>query len=300
MVSKVIFGLGTFKAPGLDDIPVVVLKQCAPECAPSILSKLFNLCLSESCFPSCWKISSVVPVFKNCGDPSDPKNCRPVSLLSIASKVFERLINNRLVSFLEGTGLFSDVQYGFGSSRSTADLLTVITDRIYRFMDNGGEARAIALDISKAFDRVWHSGLLHKLRAYGIDGQIFDIVKSFLNERRLCVKLDGSLSSKLPINAGVPQGSLLGPTLFLIYINDLPGEVLQKIDIYADDTTLYSGLNFNGTPFEQLEYAADLEVDLASVVEWGKSWLVSFNSKKTQLVSFSFSSSHLYGKRWTC
>ena len=108
-----------------------------------------------------------------------------------------------------------------------------------------------------------------------------------MNEGRLCAKLDGSLSSKLPINAGVPQGSLLGSTLFLIYINDLPGEVLQKIDIYADDTTLYSGLNFNGTPFEQLEYAADLEVDLASVVEWGKLWLLSFNSKKTQLVSFN-------------
>ena len=285
-VSKVLSSLDQSKASGPDSIPVVVLKHCAPELS-SIFSKLFNLCLSQSCFPACWKESSVVPIFKNAGDRSDPSKYRPVSLLSVISKVFERLINKRLVGFLESLDLFSDVQYGFRGSRSTADLLTVVTERIHRFMDNSGEGRAIALDISKAFDRVWHSGLLHKLQAYGISGKILGIIKSFLTDRSLRVTLDGVSSSSFPINAGVPQGSILGPTLFLLYINDLPENILQNIDIFADDTTLYSGVSSRPSRWDQLEYAADLELDLKSVVDWGKKWLVSFNPGKTQLVSFN-------------
>ena len=109
----------------------------------------------------------MVPVFENVGEKSTAKNYRPVSLLSVVSKVFEKLVNNRIVDHLEKWGLFSDFQYGFRSSRSTADLLTVVSDRIARAFN-----RAVALDISKAFDRVWHTGLLHKLKSYGISGQM--------------------------------------------------------------------------------------------------------------------------------
>ena len=198
-------------------IPVVVLKNCEPELS-YILAKLFNKYLKESCFPDCWKVSSVVPVFKNVGERSTAKNNRPVSLLSVVSKVFEKLVNNRIVDHLEKCGLFSDFQYGFRSSRSTADLLTVVSDRIDRAFDRSGTTQAIALDISKAFDKVWHAGLLHKLTSYGISGQMFGLVSSFLSNRQRWVVLDGKSSQEYLVNAGVPQGSILGPTLFLLYI----------------------------------------------------------------------------------
>jgi len=153
MVAKVISDLDPPKATGPDDIPVVVLQICSPELSP-ILCRLYNKCVSESCFPSCWKFASVVPVFKNSGEGSDPRNYRPISLLSIISKVFESLINLCVTRHLETLKLFSDHQYGFRSGRSTADALTVICERVYRSLDACGETRGIALDISKAFDKV--------------------------------------------------------------------------------------------------------------------------------------------------
>ena len=167
MDRKVVMNLDLSKASGPDAIPVVVLKNCEQELS-YILAELFNKCLKESCFPECWKVSSVVPVFKNVGERSTAKNYRPASLLSVVSKVFEKLVNNRIVDNVEKCGLFSDFQYGFRSYRSTADLLTVASDRIARAFNRSGATRAVALDKSKAFDRFWNAGLLHKLKSYGI------------------------------------------------------------------------------------------------------------------------------------
>ena len=174
--------LPLLKASGHGCIPV--LKSCEPELS-YILAELFSKCLKESCFPDCWKVSSAVPVFKNIVERSTDKNYRPVSLFSVVSKVFEKLVNNRIVDHLEKCGLFSDFQYGFRSSRSTADLLTVVSDRIARAFNRSGASRAVPLDISKAFDRVWHAAPLHKLKFYGISGQIFDRISSFLINRLL-------------------------------------------------------------------------------------------------------------------
>ena len=182
MVRKVEMNLDLSKASGPDCIPVVVLKNCGPELY-YILAELFNKCLKESCFPDCWKVSSVVPLFKNVGESSTAKNYRPVSLLSVVSKIFEKLVNNRIVDHLAKCGLFSDFQYGFRSSQSTADLLTVVSDRIARAFNRSGATQAVALDISKAFDRVWHADLLHKLKSYGISCQIFSLTSSFLSNR---------------------------------------------------------------------------------------------------------------------
>ena len=162
MVEEVISNLDLSKPSGPDCIPVMVLKNCEPELS-YILAELFNNCLKESCFPDCWRVSSVIPVSKNVGERSTAKNNRPVSLLSVVSKVFEKLVNNRIVDHLEKCGLSSDFQYGFRSSRSTADLLAVVSDRIARAFNRSVAIRAVALDISKAFDRVWHAGLLHRL-----------------------------------------------------------------------------------------------------------------------------------------
>ena len=173
-----------------------------------------------------------------------------------------------------------------GSYRSTTDLLTVVSDRIARVFNRSGATLAVALDISKAFDRVWHAGLLHKLKSCGISGQIFGFISSFLSNRWLRVVLDGKSSQEYPVNTGVPQGSILGPTLFLLYINDLPDDVICNIAIYADDTTLYSKCNQASVLWQQLELASELESDLRDTVNWGKKCVVDFNAGKAQLVSF--------------
>ena len=234
----------------------------------------------------------MVPVFKNVGERSTAKNYHPVSLLSVVSKVFEKLVNKRIVDHLEKCGLFSDFQYGFRSSQSTADLLTAAPDRTARAFNRSGATQAVALDISKAFDRVWHAGLLHKLKSYKISGQIFGLISSFLSNKQLRVVLDGKSSQEYPVNAGVPQGSILGPTLFLLYINDLPDDVICDITIYADDTTLYSKCNQASNLWQQLDLASELEFDLRDMVDWGKKWLVDFNAGEIQLVSFDRSNNN--------
>ena len=170
-------------------------------------------------------------------DPSKASgpDCIPVVVL----KNFTIEKRNRIVNHLENCGLFSDFQYGSRSSQSTTDLLTVVSERIARAFNRSGATRTVALDISKTFDRVWQTGLLHKLKSYGISCQIFGIISSFLSSKRLRVVLDGKSLQEHPVNAGV-RSSIFGPTLFLLYINDLPDDVIFNIALYADGTTLYS------------------------------------------------------------
>ena len=224
MVKKVITNLDSSKASAPDCIAVVVLKNCESELS-YILAKLFNMFLKE--------------YLRILGKGLLPET----SALSVVSKVFEKLVNNRIVDNLENCGLFSDFQYGFRSSGSTADLLTVVSYRIARAFNTSGATRVVALHISRAFDRVWLAGCHHKLKSYGISGQIFGLISSFLSNRRLRVVLDGKSSQEYPVNAGIPQGSTFGPTLFLLYINDLPDDVICNIAIYADDTHLICGNN---------------------------------------------------------
>ena len=167
---------------------------------------------------------------------------------------------------------FSDFQYGFRS------------DIIARAFNKSGATRAVALDISKAFNRVWHASLLLKVKSFGISDHIFGLVSSFLSNIQLRVFLDGKSSQEYPVNAGVRQGSILGPTLFLVYINDLPDDVICNIAIYADDTTLYSKCDQASDLWQQLELASELESDLQDTVDWGKKWLVDFNVRKAQPV----------------
>ena len=145
-----------------------------------------------------------------------------------------------------------------------------MSDRIAKAFNRSGATRAVALDISKAVDRLWHAGLLHKFKSYGISGQIFGLISSFLSNRWLGVVLDGKSSQEYPVNAGVPQGYILGPTLFLLYINDLPDDVTCNIAIYADDTTLCSKCDQGSDLWQQLELASELESDLRDTVDWGR------------------------------
>ena len=158
-----------------------------------------------------------------------------------------------------------------------------MSDRIARAFNRSGTTRAVAIDLSKAFVRVWHVGLLHKLQSYGNSDQIFGLISTFLINRRLRVVLEGKSSQEYPVNAGVSQGSFLGPTLFLLYIKDLPDDVICNIAIYA---TLYSKCDQASDLWQQLELGSELESDLRDTVDWDKKWLFDFNAGKTQLVSF--------------
>ena len=161
------------------------------------------------------------------------------------------------------------------------DLPTVVSDRIARVFNRSEVTRALGLDISKAFDRVWHAGVLQKLKSYEISGQIFDLISSFLSNRQLQVVLDGKSSQEYPVNVGVRQSSILGLTLFLLCINDFPDDLICNIAIYADDTTLYSNYDQSSDLWRRLELASELESDLPDTVVRGKKWLVDFNAEKT-------------------
>ena len=153
----------------------------------SILAKLYNLYLSASVFPSSWKVASVVPVFMGAGEHSEPSNDCPISLLPVISKVFECLINEQLLRHLEDNELLIDCQFGFHHSRSTGDLLSLIKDHFNRALELKGEARLVALDSSKAFDKVWHKGLLHKLQSYGVSGVMHSIISALLTNSKMKV-----------------------------------------------------------------------------------------------------------------
>ena len=237
MVKKLIMNLDLLKASGANCILVVVLKNCKPELS-YILVELCNKCLKKYCFPDCLEVSLVAPVFKNVGEWFTAKSYHPVSLLSVVSKVFEKLVFNTVVDHLAKCGLLSDLQYGFRSSQSTKNLITVITDRIARAFNRSGATRAVALDISKTFDKVWHAGLLHKLTSYEISGQTFGRISSFLSNRWFRVFLEGKSSKEYPFNAGVSQDSILVTALFLLFINDVLDDVIYSVAIYADGTSL--------------------------------------------------------------
>ena len=290
-VLSALSGLDPRKAYGPDGIPPIVLKNCASVLTPC-LAKLFRLCLSTSTFPSCWKLAYIQPVPKK-GDHSIPSNYRPIALISCLSKVFECLLNKKITKHLSAHNLLSDRQYGFRSRRSTGDLLSFLTNSWSSSFRNFGETFAVALDISKAFDRVWHKALISKLPSYGFYPSFCSFISSFLSDRSIAAVVDGYYSSPKSINSGVPQGSVLSPTLFLIFIDDLLSRTQCPIHSYADDSTLHISTSFDKRPSQQqlIDSRRDaierLNSDLSIISQWGRENLVTFNASKTQFLHLS-------------
>ncbi len=281
-------GVNSQKAYGPNGLPPIVLKNCAYLLTPCLV-KLFRSFLLSSTFPSCWKYAFIQPVPKK-SDRSNPSNYRPIALLSCLSKAFESILARKIQKHLSTSDLLSDRQYGFRKGRSIGDLLSLLTDSRSSSLSRFAETFSVALDISKAFDRVWHKSLHSKLHSFGFYPSLCSFISSFLSGRSISALVDGHCSSNKPINSGVPQASVLSPTLFQLSINDLLSITNSPIHSYADVSTLHYSTHFDRRPTLQdlqdsrLEAAERLTSGLSIISVWGKRNLVSFNASKTQFL----------------
>jgi hypothetical protein len=278
-VLKILKSLDTGKANGPDGISNKLLKEASTEIATS-LSNLFNSSFELSKVPIKWKESNICPIHKK-DDKSLVTNYRPISLLSCVGKVQERIVYIHLYRFLKQNNLLTWKNSGFKELDSAMNQLLFITDKIHKALEEGKEICLVFLDVSKAFDRVWHSGLLHKLRCLGIEGNLFDWLCDYLADRKIRTVINGQKSTWQNTTAGVPQGSILGPLLFLVFINDITTNIECDIHLFADDTSLMDVID------NYIVSYAKLNRDLNRLATWATKWMVTFNAKKTVYLQVS-------------
>jgi len=268
------------KAYGVDGIPPKLLREAGKSISQSVC-KLFNFSLSKTKVPSNWKKSNIVPIFKK-DDASIINNYRPISLLSSVSKLMERIIFKYIANFFKDNFVLTDNQSGFQSGRSTVTQLIELYHQLCKSLEAGKEVRVIFLDISKAFDRVWHAGLLHKLKLAGINGNLLNWLTDYLKDRYQRVTINGQHSEWGVINAGVPQGSVLGPLLFLVFINDIVNEVNAcNVRLFADDTCIFLEVD------NREETAVIINENLQKIDSWANKWLINFSAPKTKVLTVS-------------
>ena len=279
-ITKIIGNFSDTKSSGPNSIPVRILKLLNPEISKPI-STLINRSFEMGVFPSVLKISKVIPVFKNKGSPLEVSNCRPISLLSNFEKIYEKAMYSRLMDFLTTFDQIYSKQLGFRKKHSTVDTLIAIVEQIRQKVDKGDFACGVFVDLQKAFDTVDHEILLSKLSHYGVRGVANNWFRSYLSNRSQFVNLSNSNSILKHNKHGVPQGSVLGPLLFLLYINDLH-YCIRTSNTYhfADDTHL---LNFAATV---KSLCGRVNADLRVLVEWLKANKISLNASKTEFLIF--------------
>ena len=283
-ILKVIRALNIHKAHRHDDISIRMIKICDKSLLKPLII-LFENSIKSSCCPDIWKRSNIIPVHKK-NDKQLVNNYRPISLLPIFGKIFEKIIFNKIYNFLLEENLLNPNQSGFRPSDSCINQLLAITHEIFETFDCNPslEIRSVFLDISKAFDKVWHEGLLYKLKSMGISGELYNLLESYLSGRFQRVLLNGQSSSWKPVLAGVPQGSILGPLLFLVYINDLPNGLKSNAKLFADDISLFTVVKDRNVS------ANILNNDLQLISQWAYKWKMLFNpdpKKPAQEVLFS-------------
>ena len=279
-VYELLISLDPQKATGPDGISPKLLKLAGWSVVPS-LTKLINLSLSLGIVPQLWKQANVIPLHKK-GDRSDINNYRPVSILSCPSKILEKIVFKNLFNYLNENHLITPHQSGFMPGDSTVNQLAYLYHTFCQALDNKKNVRIVFCDISKAFDRCWHDGILYKLKSLGIGQKSLSWFQNYLSNRLQKVVIKGQESKLGSIQAGVPQGSVLGPLLFLVYINDLPDCVKSNMKLFADDATIYFD-------FVQSNIAANvLNVDLKNIQAWADQWLVNFSAPKTKSMTVTF------------
>ena len=274
-VQKLLKELNPYKATGPDEVPSRILQVGALELAPALV-KLYQYSIDTGEVPQDWRDANVVPIFKK-GDRHQPSNYRPVSLTSVVCKVLEHIVHSSIMTHFDRWNILCDSQHGFRKRRSCETQLIETIDDIARHLSDGNQVDVILLDFEKAFDKVPHSRLLNKLDFYGVRGKVNNWIKAFLSNRKQQVVLEGAKSSQEDVLSGVPQGTVLGPLLFLAYINDMPGCSDSNVRLFADDSLLYRVI-------QMPEDSKQLQLDLQALEQWEKEWLMSFNASKCSLI----------------
>ncbi len=267
--------LNVSKSPGPDNMHPHVLKELSPV-INTPLATIMQKSLQEGIVPQSWKSANVTPIYKK-GPKSDCGNYRPVSLTSILCKLLESIIRDHLVKYIDANDLLSACQHGFVSGRSCSTQLIECLDTWMDLLDRGDSLDVVYLDFAKAFDSVPHERLLRKLRAFGINQQIIKWSESFLTGRKQRVLVNGSESAWVDVISGVPQGSVLGPLYFVLFINDMPQVVDNYIALFADDAKLFSVV---GNDEDQKK----LQEDIDKLQEWSNEWQLRFNAKKCKVM----------------
>ena len=244
MIRKVIENLKNKNSVGTDGISIQILKYIKEEISGP-LAFIINQCLKYSIFPEKLKIAKITPIYKG-GDSSFIQNYRPIAVLSTLSKVFEKIMYQQINNYFTSNNLFNKNQYGFRENHSTEYAAVELADKVFSQLDKRNIPLNVYLDLSKAFDSIDHSILLEKLKYYGFTEKSIQLIQSYLYERKQCVEINHIKSEFLLNTRGVPQGSILGPLLFIIYVNDMPNSTdYFDFILYADDTTLCATRSLN-------------------------------------------------------
>ena len=266
------------KATGLDSVSARLLREC-PDLISGSLALIFNQSIDTGIFPDEWMSARITPLFKKAGSRSDPSNYRPISIIPVVAKVFERIIYDQLYHYLNENDLLSQHQSGFRSLHSTVTALIEATDNWSLNIDRGFINAVVFLDLKKAFDTVDHNILLSKLQAYGIHGSTNQWFCSYLKNRTQTCLVNGNKSSEMFLRCGVPQGTDLGPLLFLLYINDLPNCLRHSQPrMYADDTSI----TFVGSDVDEMNNCINL--DLERICVWLAANKLTLNTSKTEFL----------------
>ena len=271
VVASKIKNMKENKSPGVDGLSPKILKETVEQISKP-LAHVFNMSLQEGIVPLEWKEANIIPLFKK-GSRNKSVNYRPVSLTSVICKLLETIIRDHMMDFLVKHKLINPSQHGFLKARSCLTNLLCFFEEITKWVDEGSPVDVIYLDFQKAFDKVPHQRLILKLKSHGMGNSIINWIEQWLKDRRQRVVVDGEVSSWKPVLSGVPQGSVLGPILFLIYINDLEEGVTGNILKFADDTKLFRKV-------KEIGDKQKLQDDIDKLVKWSEKWQMLFNFGK--------------------
>ena len=276
-IVKLLKELDTGKASGPDCVSTRILKECADEIGEALVM-LFTASLKQSKIPDDWKEATITPLYKG-GNKSRSKaeNYRPVSLTSTTCKIMEHILHSHIMTHFENSNTLSDAQHGFRKFRSCETQLIQTVHDLAKAINDKEQIDSILLDFSKAFDKVVHRKLIYKLKHYGINGDILNWISDFLCDRSQSGVVRGTKSKQTAVISGVPQGTVLGPLLFLVYINDMPLETKSKIALFADDSYIYRKILSK-------EDSEQLQLDLDKLVNWEKNWSMQFHPEKSKLL----------------
>ena len=276
-VEKKLNKLNPSKSTGPDGIHPRILREISNNIAPP-LANIFTTSIQTGTLPDDWKLANITAIFKK-GAKKDPSNYRPVSLTSVTCKLLETIIRDNIFGHMKRNKLFSKKQFGFITGRSTTLQLLMVLEDWTKAIDQGTGINNIYMDFMKAFDKVPHQRLLHKLKSYGIQGNVWKWVEAFLVGRKQRVMINGTPSEWEDVTSGIPQGTVLGPLLFVLYINDLPDEVSEGTEIYlfADDTKIYRKI-------DNINDCNILQSDLNKLLQWSNKWLLKFHPNKCKVI----------------